>query len=144
MTLLISCDKITIIIKVSRGGLGLCSFTQYSPAAYIVSLCSSSFGSQSQGHLASAIHLFNPLVPLSEAINSEVLPLTPVTQKSLSSLEVGKSSSSLQSSSGHVLYCWQGSLAVCFLPSCSSIMAICHSFRGSRSPSRPFPIPGCH
>ena len=59
--------------------------TQHSPAAYIASLCSSGFWSQSQCHLASAIHLFNSSVPLSEAINSEVLLLTPVTQKSLSS-----------------------------------------------------------
>ena len=73
-------------LSLSRGGLGLRSLTQHSPAAYIASFCSSGFGSQSQRHhLASAIHLFNSSVPLSEAINSEVLLLTPVTQKSLSS-----------------------------------------------------------
>ena len=43
---------------------------------YIAMLCSSGFGSQSQRHLASAIHLFNSSVPLSEAINSEVILLT--------------------------------------------------------------------
>ena len=32
---------------------------------------------------------------------------------------------------------------LCFLPSCS-IMAVCHSFRGSWSPSQPFSISGCH
>ena len=69
-------------LSLSRGGLGLRSL---SPAAYIASLCSSGFGSQSQRHLASAIHLLNSSVPPSEAINSEVLLLTPVTQKSLSS-----------------------------------------------------------
>ena len=36
-------------------------------------------------YLASAIQLFNSSVPPSEAINSEALLLTPVTQKSLSS-----------------------------------------------------------
>ena len=73
-------------LSLSRGGLGLRSLTQHSPAAYIASLCSSSSGSWSQRHhLASAIHLFNSSVPPSEAINSEVLLLTPVTQKSLSS-----------------------------------------------------------
>ena len=44
----------------------------------------------------------------------------------------------LQGSSGRVLHRRQGSPALCFLPSCS-IMAVCHSFRGSWSPSRSFP-----
>ena len=69
----------------SRGGLGLRSLAQHSPAAYIASLCTSGFGSQSQHHLASATHMFNSVVPPSEAINSEALLLTPVTQRSLSS-----------------------------------------------------------
>ena len=72
-------------LSLSRGGLGLHSLTQHSPAAYISSLCSSGSGSQSQHHLASAIHLFNSSVPPSEDINSEVLLLTPVIQKNLSS-----------------------------------------------------------
>ena len=44
----------------------------------------SAFGSQLQHHLASAIQLFNSSVQPSEAINSEALLLTVVTQKSLS------------------------------------------------------------
>ena len=63
--------------------LGLCSLTQHSPAAYNALLCSSCFRSQSQRPLASAIHLFNSSLPLSEAINSEVLLLTLVIQRAL-------------------------------------------------------------
>ena len=72
-------------LSLSRGGLGLRSVTQHSPAAYIASLCTFGFGSQSQHHLVSAIQMFNSFVPPSEATNSEALLLTPVTQKSLSS-----------------------------------------------------------
>ena len=72
-------------LSLSRGGLGLRSLAQHSPAAYIASLCTSGFGSQSQHHLASATHMFNSFLPPSEAINLEALLLTSVTQKSLSS-----------------------------------------------------------
>ncbi|KAL5518192.1 hypothetical protein EMCRGX_G003880 [Ephydatia muelleri] len=43
------------------------------------------FDSKSKHHLVSATHMFNFFVPPSEAIKSEALLLTPVTQKSLSS-----------------------------------------------------------
>ena len=72
-------------LSLSRGGLGLRSLAQHSLAAYIASLCTSGFGSQSQHHLASATQMFNSFLPPSEAINSEALLLTSVTQKSLSS-----------------------------------------------------------
>ena len=72
-------------LSLSRGGLGLRSLAQHSPAAYIASLCTSGFGSQSQHHLASATRMFNSFLPPSEAINLEALLLTSVTQKSLSS-----------------------------------------------------------
>ena len=72
-------------LSMGRGGLGMRSLTQHSPAAYIASLCLSGFSSLSQHHLASAIQLFNSSVPPSEAINLEALLLNPVTQKSLSS-----------------------------------------------------------
>ena len=62
----------------------------HSPAAYIALFYSFSFGSQSQCHLASAIHLLNSPVPLSESINSDVLLLTPVTQRAF--LQAGRSS----------------------------------------------------
>ena len=39
----------------SRGGLGLHSLAQHSPAAYIASLCAYGVGSQLQYHFASAI-----------------------------------------------------------------------------------------
>ena len=45
-------------LSLSRGGLHLHSLAQHSPAAYIASLCTSGFGSQSQHHLVSAIQLF--------------------------------------------------------------------------------------
>ena len=45
----------------SRGGLGLHSLAQHSPAAYIALLCTSGFGCQSQYHHASAVQLFNLL-----------------------------------------------------------------------------------
>ena len=47
--------------SLSRGGLGLHSLAQHSPAAYIALLCTSGFGCQSQYHLASAVQLFNLL-----------------------------------------------------------------------------------
>ncbi|KAL5471131.1 hypothetical protein EMCRGX_G029214 [Ephydatia muelleri] len=72
-------------LSLSRGGQGLRSLAQHSPAAYIASLCTSGFGPQSQHHLVSATQMFNSFLPPSEAINAEALLLTPVTQKSLSS-----------------------------------------------------------
>ena len=71
-------------LSLSRGGQGLRSLAQHSPAAYIASLCTSGFGPQSQHHLVSATQMFNSFLPPSEAINAEALLLTPVTQKSLS------------------------------------------------------------
>ena len=114
-------------LGLSRGGLGLRSLTQHSPTAYIASLCTSGFRSQSQHHLASAIQLFNSSVPPSEAINSEVLLLTKITQKSFSS-----------KLDNHLFKVLLDISSVAdkarLLPSCS-ITAISHSFRGSRSPS---------
>ena len=72
-------------LSLSRGGLGLCSLAQHSPAAYIASLCTSGFGPQSQHDFVSATQMFNSFLPPSDAINAEVLLLIPVTQKSLSS-----------------------------------------------------------
>ena len=114
-------------LGLSRGGLGLRSLTQHSPTAYIALLCTSGFGSQSQHHLASAIQLFNSSVPPSEAINSEVLLLTLITLKSLSS-----------KLDNHLFKVLLDMSSVAdkarLLPSCS-ITAISHSFRGSWSPS---------
>ena len=71
-------------LSLSRGGLGLRSLAQHSPATYIASLCTSGFGPQSQHHLVSANQMFNSFIPPSEAINAKAILLTPVTRKSLS------------------------------------------------------------
>ena len=86
-------------LGLSRGGLGLRSLTQHSPAAYITSLCSSGFGSQSQHHLASAIHLFCTI------IRGNYLRGTSVDSHHPKEPFLKAGRSSLQSSSGHILCC---------------------------------------
>ena len=70
-------------LSLGRGGLGMRSLSRHSPAAYIASLSSSGAGPLSQKHLIHAVELFNSLVPLSEAIDIEVL-ISPFHQKVLS------------------------------------------------------------
>ena len=50
------------ILGLSKGGLGLRSLYQHAPAAYIASICSAGFGSETNLHLCSAIADFNSAV----------------------------------------------------------------------------------
>ena len=71
-------------LSLGRGGLGMCSLSQHSPAAYIASLSSSDAGPLSQEHLIHAVELFNSLVPSSEVISIEKVLTSPIHQKVLS------------------------------------------------------------
>ena len=71
-------------LGLSRGGLGLCSISCHSPAAYIASLSSSGFSMSSQQHLKQAIEAFNSLVPTSDAVCVEDVLTSPFHQKMLS------------------------------------------------------------
>ena len=71
-------------LSLGRGGLGMHSLSRHSPAAYIASLSSSGAGPLSQEHLIHAVELFNPLVPLSEAVSIEEVLISPFHQKVLS------------------------------------------------------------
>ena len=71
-------------LSLSRGGLGLCSISRHSPAAYIASLSSSGFSMSSQQHLKQAVEAFNSLVPTSDAVCIEDELTSPFHQKMLS------------------------------------------------------------
>ena len=71
-------------LSLSRGGLGICSLSRHSPAAYIASLSSSGAVPLSQEHLIHAVELFNSLVPSSEAVNMEEVLTSHIHQKVLS------------------------------------------------------------
>ena len=72
-------------LSLSRGGLGLWSLSHYSSAAFISSICSSGFGSQSVHHLSQAIEVFNNLVSPEKIVTSESVLLSLPTRKQLSS-----------------------------------------------------------
>ena len=44
-------------LGLSRGGLGMCSLSRHSPAAYIASLSSSGFSASSEHHLTQAVEV---------------------------------------------------------------------------------------
>ena len=71
-------------LSFGRGGLGMCSLSRHSPAAYIASLSSSSAGPLSQEHLMHAVELFNSLVPSSKAVSMEEVLTSRIHQKVLS------------------------------------------------------------
>ena len=71
-------------LSLSRGGLGICSLSRHSPAAYIASLSSSGAVPLSQEHLIHAVELFNSLVPSSEAVSMEEVLTSHIHQKVLS------------------------------------------------------------
>ena len=66
--------------------LGLRSLYQLAPAAYIASICSAGFGSETNLHLCSAIADFNSAVSPDKALqNHSLLSASLVSQKELSS-----------------------------------------------------------
>ena len=71
-------------LSLGRGGLGICSLSRHSLAAYIASLSSSGDGPLSQAHLIHAVELFNSLVPSSEAVSMEEVLTSHIHQKVLS------------------------------------------------------------
>ena len=66
------------------GGLGLCSLSHHSCAAFIASLSTSGCSNADNVHLQQAIIQFIDQVSTSDAITAEVVSSTPVTQRSLS------------------------------------------------------------
>ena len=56
------------ILGLSKGRLGLRSLYQLAPAAYIASICSAGFGSETNLHLCSAVADFNSAVPPDKAL----------------------------------------------------------------------------
>ena len=72
-------------LSLSSGGSGLRSLSHHSSAAFISSICSSGFGSQSVYHLSQAIVVLNNLVSPEVAITAETVLLSPPTPKQLSS-----------------------------------------------------------
>ena len=74
------------ILGLSKGGLGLCSLYQHAPAAYIASICSAGFGSETNLRLCSAVADFNSAVPPDRALDiHSLISASPVSQKDLSS-----------------------------------------------------------
>ena len=74
------------ILGLSKGGLGLRSLYQHSPAAYIASICSAGFGSETNPHLCSAVADYNSAVPPDKALQiHSLLSASLVSQKELSS-----------------------------------------------------------
>ena len=55
-------------LSLSHGGLGLCSVSHHSSAAYIASLCSSGFANRDHKHLARAVDSFNRIVSPSKIV----------------------------------------------------------------------------
>ena len=50
-------------LNLIHGGLGLCSVSHHSSAAYIASLCASGFGDAQNPHRSHMVDLFNKLSP---------------------------------------------------------------------------------
>ena len=74
------------ILGLSKGGLGLRSLYQHAPAAYIASICSAGFGSETNLHLCSAVADFNSAVPPDRALDiHSLISASSVPQKDLSS-----------------------------------------------------------
>ena len=74
------------ILGLSKGGLGLRSLYQHAPAAYVASICSAGFGSETNLHLCSAVADFNSIVPPDKALQiHSFLSASLVSQKELSS-----------------------------------------------------------
>ena len=74
------------ILGLSKGRLGLRSLYQLAPAAYIASICSAGFGSETNLHLCSAIADFNSAVSPDKALQiHSLLSASLVSQKELSS-----------------------------------------------------------
>ena len=70
------------ILDLSKGGLGLHSQYQLAPAAYIASICSAGFGSETNLHLCSAVADFNSAVPPDKALQiHSLLSASLVSQK---------------------------------------------------------------
>ena len=75
------------MLGLSKGGLGLRSLHHHAPAAYIASVCSSGFGSETNDHLCSAVAYFNPNVPPDMALQIDAILSAPsVQQNKLSSM----------------------------------------------------------
>ena len=74
------------ILDLSNGGLGFSSLYQLAPAAYIASICSAGFGSETNLHLYSAVADFYSAVPPDKALQiHSLLSASLVSQKELSS-----------------------------------------------------------
>ena len=74
------------ILGLSKGGLGLRSLYQHAPGAYIASIFSAGFGSETNLHLCSAVADFNSAVPPDKALQiHSLLSASLVSQKELSS-----------------------------------------------------------
>ena len=74
------------ILGLCKGGLGLHSLYQHAPAAYIASICSAGFGSETNLNLCSAVADFNSAVLPDKALQiHSLLSVSPVSQKELSS-----------------------------------------------------------
>ena len=74
------------ILGLSKGGLGLRSLYQHAPAAYIASIFSAGFGSETNLHLCSAVADFNSAVPPDKALQiHSLLSASLVSQKEFSS-----------------------------------------------------------
>ena len=74
------------ILGLSKGGLGLRSLYQHAPAAYIASICSAGFGSETNLHHCSAVADYNSAVPPDKALQiHSILSVSLVSQKELSS-----------------------------------------------------------
>ena len=61
-------DMAAAQLSLSHGGLGLCSVSHHSSAAYIASLCSSGFANRDHKHLARAVDSFNRIVSPSKIV----------------------------------------------------------------------------
>ena len=73
-------------LDLSNGGLGLRSLYQLAPAAYIASICSAGFGSETNLQHYSAVADFNSAVPPDKALQIHShLSASLVSQKELSS-----------------------------------------------------------
>ena len=71
-------------LSLSYGGLGLCSLTAQSCAAYITSLCSSGLCAVDSLHLTNSLAKFDSQVSISNLVTIESLTANPVSQRVLS------------------------------------------------------------
>ena len=72
-------------LSLSRGGLGLCSLSHHSSAAYISSARASEQCLVSMSHILALVNLFNTLIPPADAITLDDIVSSPCCQHSLSS-----------------------------------------------------------